>query len=77
VSVRRCIEALEVHAMPRRRDPEPKVPRSNVRRRMREHLERVAALRRGELDPEEAAEVEALTTAVQARLASGWGEGRR
>jgi len=44
---------------------------------MVEHLERAAALRRGELDPEEATEVEAFTTAVKARLASGWGEGRR
>jgi len=44
---------------------------------MVEHLERAAALRRGELDPEEATEVEAFTTAVKVRLASGWGEGRR
>ena len=44
---------------------------------MVEHLAQVGRLRRGELDPEDAAEVEAFTTAVKARLALGWGEGRR
>jgi hypothetical protein len=74
VSVRRRLEALEGQAQFRPRVPEGS---REARERMVEHLERVAALRRGELDPEEAAEVEAITTAVQARLASRWGEGRR
>jgi hypothetical protein len=43
---------------------------------MREHLGRVAALRRGELGPEEAAEVEAMSAAIKSRLAQIRGEGR-
>jgi hypothetical protein len=38
--------------------------------RMVEHLDRVAALRRGVLGPEEAARVEAMSAAVESRLAS-------
>jgi hypothetical protein len=74
VSVRRRLEALEGQAQFRRRIPEGS---REARQRMVEHLAQVGRLRRGELDPEEAAEVEAFTTAVKARLASGWGEGRR
>jgi hypothetical protein len=44
---------------------------------MVEHLDRVAALRRGELGPEEAAEVEALNAAFEGRLAQRRGEGGR
>jgi hypothetical protein len=42
---------------------------------MREHLARVAALRRGELGPEEVAEVEAVNAAFKGRLAQIRGEG--
>jgi hypothetical protein len=42
---------------------------------MTEHLSRVAALRRGELGPEEAAEVEAVNAAFEDRLAHIRGEG--
>jgi hypothetical protein len=42
---------------------------------MTEHLGRVAALRRGELDHEEAAEVEAANAAFKSRLAQIRGEG--
>jgi hypothetical protein len=41
---------------------------------MVEHLAQVGRLRRGELDPEEAAEVEAMNTLLQRRLASRRGE---
>jgi hypothetical protein len=41
------------------------------------HLAQVRRLRRGELDPEEAAEVEAMNALLQRRLASRRGEGRR
>jgi hypothetical protein len=75
VSTRRRLEALEARAMSSRDAPDAK--HSDARRRMVEHLERASALRRGELDPQEATEVEAFTTAVKVRLASGWGEGRR
>ena len=75
MSVRRRLEALEGRAQLRKK----RVPEGSpqARERMVEHLAQVGRLRRGELDPEEAAEVEAFTTAVKARLASGWGEGRR
>jgi hypothetical protein len=42
---------------------------------MIEHLDGVAALRRGELGPEEAARVEAMSAAAQSRFASRRGEG--
>jgi hypothetical protein len=42
---------------------------------MTEHLDRVAALRRGELDHEEAAEVAAVNAAFESRLARIRGEG--
>ena len=74
MSVRRRLEALEGRAQFRQRIPEGS---REARERMVAHLAQVRRLRRGELDPEEAAEVEAFTTAVKARLASGWGEGRR
>jgi len=44
---------------------------------MVEHLNRVAALRQGELEPEEATEVEALRAAVESRFAARRGEGGR
>jgi hypothetical protein len=44
---------------------------------MREHLDGVAALRRGELGPEQAADVEAVSAALERRLAASRGEGYR
>jgi hypothetical protein len=76
VSMRRRIEALEERAVPRRRVPEAKLCQSDARRHMSEHLGRVAALRRGELGPAEAAEVEAVSAAIESRLARIWGEDR-
>jgi hypothetical protein len=75
VSTRRRLEALEARAMPSRDAPESGP--SDARRRMTEHLDRLAALRRCELGPEEAAEVEALNAAIEERLAQHRGEGRR
>jgi hypothetical protein len=75
VSVRRRLEALEGQAQQVRwRIPEGS---PQARARMVEHLGRVAALRRGELGPEEAARVEAFTAVVEARFASRRGEGIR
>jgi hypothetical protein len=71
----RRLEALEEHAMSRRRVPEAKLGQSDARQRMREHLRLVAAGRRGELGPEEAAEVESLNAAFEGRLARIRGEG--
>jgi hypothetical protein len=75
VSMRRRLEALEEQAMTRRLVPEAKPHHSDARQRMRGHLGRVAALRRGELNHEEAAEVEAANAAFQGRLARIRGEG--
>jgi hypothetical protein len=74
VSVRRRLEALEGQAQFRRRIPEGS---PQAREGMVEHLAQVRRLRRGELDPEEAAEVEAMNALLQRRLASRRGEGRR
>lgn len=74
MSMRRRLEALEERAMPRRQVPEAKLRHSDARRHMREHLGRVAALRRGELGLEEAAEVEAIKAAFESRLARIRGE---
>jgi hypothetical protein len=73
VSLERRLEALEERAMPRLHVPEAKP--SDVRRRMVEHLDRLAALRRGELGPEEAARVDAMSAAAESRFASRRGEG--
>jgi hypothetical protein len=73
LSTRRRLEVLEARTMPSRDTPEAQP--SDARRRMVEHLDRLAALKRGELGPEEAAEVEALTAAFEARLARIRGEG--
>jgi hypothetical protein len=75
VSMRRRLKTLEERAMTRRLVPEAKLPRPDARRYMREHLARVAALRRGELNHEEAAEVEAANAAFEGRLARIRGEG--
>jgi hypothetical protein len=75
VSVRRRIEVLEEQAKPRQHVPEAKLHQSAARRHMREHVARVAELRRGELDPEQAAEVEAVSAAFKGRLARIRGEG--
>lgn len=70
-NLERRLEALEG------RVPAPEPPsKSEARERMKAHLDRVAALRRGELDPEETAEVEALTADIMRRLAQHRGEGR-
>ena len=60
MSVRRRLEALEA------RSPAPEQP-SHARRRMVAHLRRLAARRRGELGPEEAARVEAEHAAIERR----------
>ena len=75
MSARRRLEALEERAMPSRDAPESEP--SDARRRMVEHLDRLAALRRGELGLTEAAEVEAATAAIEGRLAQIRGEGGR
>ena len=67
MSVRSRLEALEGRAQLRRRVTEGS-PQARVR--MAEHLDRVAALRRGDLGSEEAARVEAMSAAVESRLAS-------
>ena len=61
--------------MSRRRVPETKLTRSDARQRMTEHLGLVARLRRGELGPEEAAEVESLNAVYEDRRARIRGEG--
>ena len=61
------LEGRQRQASPRRS--------SDARRRMKEHLDRLAALRRGELGEEEAAEVEATNTAIERRIAQIRGEG--
>jgi hypothetical protein len=68
VSARSRLRALEGRAQLRRRAPQGS---PQARARMVEHLDRVAALRRGELGPEEVARVEAMSAAVESRLASG------
>ena len=65
------MEALEGRIQHRKRVPEGS---PQARERMVEHLGQVARLRRGELGPEEAAEVEAVNAAVQRRFASRRGE---
>jgi len=44
---------------------------------MVEHLDQMARLKRGELEPSEAAEVEAYTVAVEGQFALRRGEGGR
>lgn len=66
-SVRRRLERLEG------RIPKP-ASGSEAREHMREHLDRVARLRRGELDAEEEAEVRAASAAVERRMAEVRGE---
>jgi hypothetical protein len=75
VTMRRRLEALEDRV--RRHVSEAKLRQSDVRRHMTEHLDRVAVFRRGELDPEEAAEVEAVNAAIRGQLAQIRGEGGR
>lgn len=68
VNARKRLEDLEARAR-------PSAGPSDARRRMVAHLYRLAAWRRGELGPEEAAEAEADNAAARARLASRRGEG--
>jgi hypothetical protein len=74
VSVRRRLETLEGRVKFRRRAPEGS---RQARARIVEHLGRVAALRRGEVGPEEAAEVESVNAAFESRLAQIRGEDGR
>ena len=71
MSIRRRLEVLEG----RTPAPEPS-GRSEAREWMRESLGRIARARRGELDPEEAAEVEAHVADIKRRMAESRGEGR-
>jgi len=73
--MRRRLKALEERAMTRQHVREAMLQQSDARRYMMEHLDRVAALRRGELDHEEAAEVAAVNAAFESRLARIRGEG--
>jgi hypothetical protein len=66
----RRLEALEGRVRPRQ--PERS---TDARERMREHLDRLVILRRGELGSEEAAEVEATHAAIERRLTQIRGEG--
>ena len=75
MSLERRLDLLEERVMPRHHVPEAEPRQSDARRRMTEHLGRVAALRKGELGPEEAAEVEAINAAFEGRLARIQGEG--
>ncbi len=75
MSTRRRLEALEARAMPSRDATDAKP--SDARRRMVEHLDRLARLERGEFGPEEGAEVEAANAAIEDRLAELRGEGGR
>jgi hypothetical protein len=77
LNMRRRLKRLEERAMPKRHIPEAQPRHSDARRHMREHLGWVAALRRGELDSEEAAEVKAVNAAFEGRLAQIRGEGGR
>jgi hypothetical protein len=61
--------------MSRRGVPEPMPRQSDARQRMMRHLRLVARLRRGELGPEEAAQVEAMNAAAERRFAKMRGEG--
>ena len=74
MSVRSRLEALEGQARLRHRVSEGS---PQARARMLEHLHQMARLKRDELGPEEAAEVEAYTAVVMRRFASRRGEGGR
>jgi hypothetical protein len=73
VSLEGRLEALEARAMP---EPDaPDAEPSDARRRMVEYLDRLAALRRGELGPAEASRVGAMSAAAESLFASRRGEG--
>lgn len=72
MSVRRRLKALE-DRIPAKQ-PEPP-GRSEARQWMKEHLDRIAKARRGNLSEEEVAEVEAVNAAIQRRMAEIRGEG--
>lgn len=70
MSIRRRLKVLEC------RMPAPEPPnRSEARQWMKESLDRIAKARRGNLREEETAEVEALTAAIERRMAEIRGEG--
>jgi hypothetical protein len=61
---RRRVEALEEQVRPERGPTRS----TGARERMKAHLSQVAALRRGELSEEEAAEVMATNALIEARM---------
>lgn len=73
MSISRRLEALEEKIRPH----PVHAGSSAARERMREHLDRIAALRRGESSEEEEAEVEAVSAAVERRLDEIRGEVHR
>ena len=72
MNVRRRLKALE-DRIPAKQ-PEPP-GRSEARQWMKEHLDLIAKARRGNLGEEEVAEVEAVSAAIQHRMAEIRGEG--
>ena len=70
--IARRIGALEGRR--RQRQPERS---TDARERMKAHLDRLAALRRGELSEVEAAKVEATNAAIERRMRELWWEGGR
>lgn len=75
MGMHRRIVALEGRARRANALGEPSPSSSAARGRMREHLDRLAALRRDELDEEEREEVEAVNSAIRRRLDGLKGEG--
>lgn len=68
----RRIEALE-----KRLSQSQQERSTDIRERMKVHLDRVVRRRRGELSEEEAAEVEATNAAIERRMREIRGEGGR
>jgi hypothetical protein len=72
--IHRRVENLEGRVRPEQRHPERSTA---ARERLKDHLDQVAALRRGELSEEEAAAVMATHAAIERRMREIRGEGRR
>ena len=66
----RRLEALEGQVLRRAPEGSP-----DTRRRMKEHLDRIAELRRGDATVENNAELKAMSAAIRGRLAAIRGEG--
>ena len=73
MSTKGRLERLEREA--RGRAPEPSGHSEEAMERLREHLDRLAAARRGTLTEEEEAEVRAVDAAIWRRMAELRGEG--